>query len=204
MAEGRAESDWDLARQAARGREDAFAALMRRHEALVRHVVLRRGRDQVRYAGLDELLSETWYQVLRRLLDHADPPAVRFSSWLAGICLNVLKSKQFRAESIGGAGTGGPGLDCDAAPGDAPTPEELAEEGELLAALHACLSKASEVDREVYRLIYVQGLAKTAAARALGCSEANVRQKLLPRLHATLVACLAAHGFTDVDVEGEA
>ena len=54
-------------------------------------------------------------------------------------------------------------------------------------------------ERQVYELIDAAGHSKVAAARELGCSEAYVRQKLLPRLHTALAQCLAQKGFREAE-----
>ena len=74
-------------------------------------------------------------------------------------------------------------------------PDRAASEDELFLALLECLGEQSARLRGLYQMIYVEGLTMVSAASQLRCSEANVRQKLLPALHKNISGCLARKGF---------
>jgi RNA polymerase sigma factor (sigma-70 family) len=188
--------DWRLVRRTADGDSRAFEILVHRYRRLLCVLAARQGDYLLPYTGVEEVVNETWYQVLRRIAEGRTKPSVRFSSWLTGICLNVLKQKELRPTTAGRSAVGASAESALAAVEDcAADPEEAAREAELLVALRDCLSARPERDQQLYRLIYVDGGTKVAAAAALGCSEANVRQNLLPRLHKALARCLAEKGF---------
>lgn len=189
--------DWGVLETAAGGDHAAFEDLIARYHALLRCIIVRRGSLLLRYADLQEIIDETWYQVLRRALAGRLRPSVRFSHWLSGVCLNVLKQKGFRPSPARLDPMAAEGSSLLAGTGE--PPDEVVAREELLAALADCLDERPARERQVYELIYAAGHSKVAAARELGCSEAYVRQKLLPRLHAALAQCLAQKGFREAE-----
>jgi len=202
-ARTRQEDAWAAVRATASGDSEAFGRLVRRYERLLRCIVHRRAGHRRGHLDAEEVINETWYQVLRRTAARDFDTSVRFSSWLGGICLNVLKQKQLRPS--------GTSLDLIAAAGGefGPDPADghedpghAVEHAELLTALADCLAQRTEADRRLYELVYLGGLTKVAVAKELGCSEAYVRQKLLPGLHQALARCLARKGFREAIAGG--
>jgi len=190
--------DWGLVQSTASGSPETFEALVERYDRLLHYLIFQRRPSILKFADPHDIIDETWYQVLRRVLDGNFDPSVKFSSWLGGICLNVLKRKEFQPQGVSLVATDAEG---DAyvvdPPDDGDTPAEIAEQAEVVAALKDCLEDRPDAERRLYELIYVQALTKVGAADELGCSEAYVRQKLMPKLHAALVRCLARKGFRD-------
>ena len=195
---GQQHDDWDLVQSTVSGSSDAFEVLVARYDRLLHYLIFRRRPSVLKFADPHDIIDETWYQVLRRALDGNFDPSVKFSSWLGGICLNVLKRKEFQPQ---GASLVATDADGDAyvvdPPGDGDTPADIVEQAEVVAALKVCLEDRPDAERRLYELIYVQELTNVAAADELGCSEAYIRQKLMPKLHAALVRCLARKGFRD-------
>ena len=175
--QGPGNDDWEMF-------HDRFEELVEKYDRLLRYVVLRYGAYLLRYADLEEIIDETWCRVLRRRKSGDYDVSVPFAAWLIGICRNVLKDRDLRP--------GGESL-------DARNGEPVAPEGppdpDAIEALLDCLKQRSQREQKLYELIYVEGLTKAAAARVLGCSESNVRQKLLPHLLEALKRCLARKGF---------
>jgi len=177
---------WDRVRAYMNGNVDAFVDLVSEHRLLLMHICRRRGRPHA-----EDAVDETWYQILRRI-EAGDIPWHRtFSSWIGGICLNVLRSKALRTESVGS--TGGP---IAVAPLDeAHDPADIVARWELHDAIRCCLDKLDERLQTVYRVHYLDGQPLVRVAATLGCSEANVRQKLLPKLLNNMRICLSRKGF---------
>jgi len=193
---------WALLAATVRGDSSAFEKLVVAHEALLRYVVVRRAGAVRCWSDLREVLDETWYQVLRRALAGRYDTSKRFSAWLSGLCLNVLQQRRLHPTGVPFPGAED---DCfDGPPDTAEPPDRVAEREELLVALRECLSRRGERDRRLYELIYGEGLSKVDAAKALGCSEAYVRQKLLPSFQRAMARCLAAKGFRGGATEGRA
>jgi len=192
-------SDWGRLQATASGERECFEALVVKYERMLRFLILRRGAYLLDFADLEEIINETWCQVLRRAMGKDIPARVKFSAWLTGVCLNVLKQRALRPAGTNPTVRAG---DREGAVADPPDPvdgpDELAARLELLAALKDCLAERTDAERQVYELIYVQEHTKVSAARELGCAESYVRQKLLPRLHQALARCLARKGFRDV------
>jgi len=192
-------SDWELIQATASGSSEAFEVLVRRHDRLLRYLILRRRPSVLGFAEFHDIIDETWYQVLRRALGGDFNPSVRFSSWLGGMCLNVLKRKEFRPQGKSLVAVGADGEPALVEPtAVSESPDGAVERAELLVALTRCLAARPEIERRLYGLFYVEGRSKVDTAKALGCSEAYVRQKLLPRFHQALARCLARKGFRDV------
>ena len=194
-------SAWELVRATSAGSADAFDALVRQHTPFLRYIVARRAAALPSFLDPDEVVNETWYQVLRRTRSARFDTSKAFAAWLYGVCLNCLKERQFRPQSVGQAGAGAASLQ-DAVPDDAQPPDLAVQGLELLTALRQCLEERTDRERQVYSLLYVQGLTNVDAAKALGCAESYVRQKLLPNLHRSLRACLARKGFRSSPGEG--
>ncbi len=189
---------WELLKSALAGHNQAFELLMARHDRLLRYLVYKHRPSILGYSDIQDVVDETWYQVLLRAHRGEWKEEVRFASWLCGVCLNVLKSRAFRPEpSLEAADP-----DCDWEPleqvgmHDAEVAEAVAQ-AELLEALRECVAERTERERRLYEMLYVEETTKTEAARRLGCSEAFVRQKLLPKLLDALKRCLERKGHGD-------
>lgn len=193
------QNDWQLLRATSDGHSAAFEVLLRRYERLLNCIVFRRAASLLKYACLQEIIDETWYQVLRRAPASNVARTVKFSSWLVGLCLNVLKQKSLRplGARLGVTDRHGE-LFADDPPDEGESPAQAVERAELLGALKDCVAERAETEHTLYQLIYIDGLTEVAAAKQLEFSEAYVRQKLLPRLHHALKLCLATKGFHDV------
>jgi len=179
---------WQLV-DAYRGGDDAaFLELVRLHSPLIASICRRR-------SGLHppDVVDETWYRVLLRV--RADDMARHRSitSWIRGIALNVLQAKSMRAEC---------GTIADTTPAEDVDPADYVQESELSRAVGDCLLRVEPRLTTVYQLHYGEGLALVRVAEFLSCSEANVRQKMLPKLQRLVAACLQKRGFSGSIVVG--
>ena len=180
--QGPGNDDWEMF-------HDRFEELVEKYDRLLRYVVLRYGAYLLRYADLEEIIDETWCRLLLRRRSGDYDVSIPFAAWLIGICRNVLKDKDLRPSGKSLDGSNGEPV----APDD--PPDKVLEDWERLEALRECLSQRSQREQRLYELIFVEDLSKAAAARALGCSEAHVRQNLLPDLLVALRSCMARKGF---------
>jgi DNA-directed RNA polymerase specialized sigma24 family protein len=192
-------ADWDLVRAYVAGDAAAFVALTRRHSGLPRHLFGRRARHLRGYTDAEEVANETWYQALRQIHAGNVPWGRSCSSWLGGLCLNVLRERSFRRESPGEANRPRTAA-AEVADDDEPLPDDLVAEAELHAATRDCLASLPGRLRVVFEEIYAKDGTNVAAASALGCTEANVRLKLRPRLVHLVARCLADKGFRVADL----
>lgn len=199
-AAGDERSDWALIEATASGDPDAFEVLVRRHDRLLRSIIIKRGSHVLKHNPLDAIVNETWYQALRRTRARRFNPSLRLATWLWGLCRNVLRQKQFRppGPSLATVDASGDEFAIDP-PATQERPDQILAQAELLEAMRQCLAERPENERRAYELICKAGLTIVAAASQLGCSEAYVRQTLLPRLHEAVSRCLARKGFRDVD-----
>ena len=193
-ATGNEPGDWELVHLTAGGEPSAFETLVERYRKLLACMVLRRGSFLLGFSELDEIIDETWCRVLQRTHAGRFRESLKFSTWLVGILLNVLKDKRFRPCT--GRAMAGSGLNpVDLTESTEPLADSVAGEAELFLALSECLGEQPERMRGLYQMIYVQGITMVSAGRQLRCSEANVRQRLLPALHKSISKCLARKGF---------
>ena len=190
---------WELLKSALAGQDQAFELLMAHHDRLLHYLVYKHRPSILGYSDVQDVVDETWYQVLLRAHRGEWKEDVKFSSWLCGVCLNVLKSRAFSPQPS--LGTSGGDCEWDPLAAVATDGGEVAEavaEAEVLDALRECVAERTERERQLYEMLYVEGTTKTEAARRLGCSEAFVRQKLLPKLLDALKRCLERKGHGDV------
>ena len=193
---GEYDTDWSAIRATAAGERAPFEALVSRYDAYLRRQVKRYGSHRLGFADLDDFVDETWCQVFRRAVEGTFDPSRPFRSWLVGLCRNVLKSRKLHPSPLPASGP--EGIDPpDARPG----PDRRAISREIIQALQSELASCSDDALLLYEIIYVEGRTKVDAAKELGCSEANVRQNLLPKLHRELAAALARRGIADVTIE---
>lgn len=178
--EGR--DDWALVLAHRAGDVNAFAELVRRRSGLIAAVCRR-------YCALhaQDVVDETWYRVLLRIESDDFPRGGQFGTWIGGIARNVLRAKGIRGESKE--------LPDDLAAGGEFDLVDLAADMELHEALHRCLEAIEPRLRDVYRLHFVEELPLVRVASEFGCSEANVRQKLVPKLTRSVGDCLKKKGF---------
>jgi RNA polymerase sigma factor (sigma-70 family) len=158
--------DADLVHASLRGEKDAFAELIRRHWPVAVSLAARvlgsadLGHDAAQEAtiaamnGLDQLRS-----------------ADRFGAWFCAIALNVARRwlRQMRAELR-------TRLPDQASPERGP--QELAELGELAAAVRAAVGQLAAGQREAVVLFYLQGLTHREVAAELGISVGAVKARL--------------------------
>jgi RNA polymerase sigma factor (sigma-70 family) len=181
---------WRLAREMRDGRRPAFREIVREYSGFLKAFVLKVGWHRLGFAHLEDIVQETWYAALRSIRSGNPLPTHRsFRSWLAGMCRNALRHRWLRPESQGS--------DLDRLASAMEYPEEIVLTAELHEAINRCASKLEEKLREVHRYLYLDELNFSQAATQIGCSEANVRQKLEPRMLAKMKACLARSGFSE-------
>ena len=195
---GARRDDWDLVRAYLAGDTDAFEALTQRHTGLVHHLFARRGTRLRGFTDADEVANETWNQALRQIRAGTVPLTRSCSSWIGGICLNVLRERPFRRES---PGDGPDELESlrDAHDRDEAAPDTQVAEAELHSATRGCIDALAEPLRVVFNEIYIKGGTNVTTAGLLGCTEANVRRKLRPKLERSVARCLERKGFRGDD-----
>jgi len=159
-------SDADLVGGALLGAREAFAELVRRHQATARALAARvlgsedLARDAVQEAAVAAMTG----------LDRLRSPD-RFGPWFCGITLNVARRwlRQLRAEWP----TAGPDRARDGA-----GPDELAELADLAARVRAAIAELADGQREAVLLFYLQGLSHREVAAELHISIGAVKSRL--------------------------
>lgn len=176
--------DAELVRRAARGEEDAVAALLAWVRPMVlRYCLARLGLAGSGYATAEDVAQDVCLTVLRvlpRFQDQGRP----FAAFVYGIAARKV-SESGRAARRRPAQTS---LDALAdRPDPAAGPEPLAIAADLSARLHRMLSRLSPVQREVVILRVAVGLPTDEVAAALAISPTRVRvtqHRALKRLRA--------------------
>ena len=139
--------------------QEAFERLYQQHRHAVRDYVRRRQQPD----DVDEALSEIWLVAWRRRSELPAEPL----PWLYGIARRVLANqRRGRARLMA--------LRLRLGQQPAPTAVVALTDGRLREALQ----RLAPLDREALLLTSWEGLAPSAAARALGCSESAFRSRL--------------------------
>ena len=126
----------------------------------------------------------------------------RFSTWVYGIALNLARNRlrdrtrrgRDRGVSLELLETEAPG----ASPAAADCPRAAAEQGELEAALAACLEHLPETLRGAFALRVFEGLAYEEIADAMECPRGTVKSRLNDARR-RLAECLGRRGVLDGD-----
>jgi RNA polymerase sigma factor (sigma-70 family) len=193
----RDERDAALVEAARRGDRDAFAALLARHQPLLRAMCRRalgdddRAEDAAQEAVLQALLS----------LDRLRQPE-RFGSWLAGIGLNVCRRRHRDPEHdawsweamLGGRLLPEP---VDRSPG----PADLAETAELRAWVRRAVAELPSGQRAAVTLHYLTGLTQAETASHLGVDVGAVKTRL-HKARANLRRTLWQHEPSSASMKG--
>ncbi len=186
MAEFEASEEVVLLRQAASGSNEAFAQLVRMHQAAVRWYLLRGLRDP---AAADDLAQEVFLVAYQNLATCRSEAGLR--AWLLGIARNMA-AQHIRGESRRRARERGPlaaqlaqwrleQLEND--------PGEGIEHERKLAALRGCMQMLSSETRQAVEEHYFQKQSAEAIGRQRGRSAGSVRMMLL-RVRKALAECI--------------
>jgi RNA polymerase sigma factor (sigma-70 family) len=172
----RERTDSELVVAALAGERAPFGELIDRHRPAAVALARRLLRDPLE---AEDVVQDALLQTYLRLEELREP--ARFGAWLCGIAANLAKMR-LRAASRGFASldelVGGmrvpPGL--LAAPD--PSPDQVAEERELLGLVRAAIEVLPDGHRDVVLMHYVEGLSCQEIAALLGRSTGAVRVRL--------------------------
>jgi RNA polymerase sigma-70 factor (ECF subfamily) len=172
-------TDHELLKRAQRGEEDAFAMLVRRHQARAARIArnLVPGDEDAQ-----DLVQEAFLRVFRSL-DRFDFEH-DFTTWLYRIVTNLsIDYLRRRRPTVSTAG-GGPGSDFepesefDIADADAPAPDRALDARETKAKVRACIDALAPHFQAVLILRELEGLPCTEIARIVGATHVTVRWRL--------------------------
>ncbi len=186
MAEFEASDEVVLLRQAASGSREAFAGLVRMHQAAVRWFLLRGLRDP---AAADDLAQEVFLAAFQNLAKCRNEDGLR--AWLLGIARNMAV-QHVRGEARRRARERGP-LATQLAQWRIEQLEQDPEAGldyeRKLAALRGCVGQLPPESRRVVEEHYFQRQSAEAIARQQGRTAGSVRMMLL-RVRKALAECI--------------
>jgi RNA polymerase sigma-70 factor (ECF subfamily) len=156
------ESDAVLVRRARGGDRDAFAALVRRHRALLLRSCARMvGEDRAADAAQDAVLTAMLS------LDRLRRPD-SFGAWLVGIGLNACRAMLRQPQ-------GGTVPPC---PEGGQSPLEVVESREVVQLVREAIAELPKGQREAVTLYYLAGLTQAEAAEHLGIPPGAVKTRL--------------------------
>jgi RNA polymerase sigma-70 factor (ECF subfamily) len=186
-----AASDAELARDALAGSEAAYRELVTRYATPAVNFIFRFVRDR---ALAEDLAQEGFLRVYQRL--NTFDPSRKFSSWffqvLRNITIDYLRVNRLPTSSLdelAEEGNQGAAVDRESA-----SPEQVAGQRELAAAMNAALSRIRPEYREVVVLRYQEGLAQPEIAEILGLPSGTVKT-YLHRARKELAGILAEQGW---------
>ncbi|MBX3394972.1 MAG: RNA polymerase sigma factor [Phycisphaerae bacterium] len=177
------QSEQELQRQIASGDERAFERAYDHFATQVRLVAFR---ITHRADWIDDLANEAWCRAFRQRSGYA--PDKPFLVWMAGILRNVYR--EFCRDSHRSIGHAGEGVGSDKV--DRNSPEEIAHEAEVLAALKDCVGGLDAESARIVRLRYFQNLTLRQVAQEVKIPEATLREVQIPRITEQLRRCLRA------------
>jgi len=186
-----AASDAELARDALAGSEAAYRELVTRYATPAVNFIFRFVRDR---ALAEDLAQEGFLRVYQRL--NTFDPSRRFSSWffqvLRNITIDHLRVNRLPTSSLdelAEEGNQGAAVDRESA-----SPEQIAGQRELAAAMSAALARIRPEYREVVVLRYQEGLTQPEIAEILGLPSGTVKT-YLHRARKELAGILAEQGW---------
>ncbi len=174
------DADGELVARLRAGEEQAFLALVERHNASMLRIA---GSLVSSSAIAEEVVQDTWLAVLRGIDGFAGRSA--FRTWLLRILVNRATSTGMRERRSVAVGDAGPVVDrarFDASGAWMSPPQHWVEEAEermlaqgLAQQIHAALGELPALQREVVLLRDVDGLSGAEVCEVLEISEANQR-----------------------------
>ena len=174
------DDDAELLRRLRAGDEDAFLALVARHQATLMRLASSFVSSR---AVAEEVVQDTWLGVLRGIEGFAGRST--FRTWLLRILVNRARSTGVIEDRSVAIGDAGPAVDrarFDASGGWMSPPQHWVEDSDdrLLAEsltdrIQAVLDELPDRQREVVMLRDVDGLTSPEVCEALGISEGNQR-----------------------------
>ncbi|MBN8707995.1 MAG: sigma-70 family RNA polymerase sigma factor [Verrucomicrobia bacterium] len=190
------ENDWEIARRAANGDEDAYACLIARYQAPIHSFVYRSvGNEETSLDITQEVFVKAWF-ALGRVREKA-----RFSTWLFQIAVNLcrdhVKSKANRQSRVTYSFARD---ERDEKPGERefahpdPAPDRQAELSENASVLDAEIRNLPGDLRPAFLLGAVEGVSHKEAAEILGISAKAVEVRIY-RARRILVERLSAQGI---------
>jgi len=169
---GEAEPDEALIQRVCAGDTACFEVLMRRHnERIYRTVRAVLGDDD----DVEDVMQQAYisaYQHLDRFEGRA-----RFSTWLTRIAINEAYARLRKRHRTEAASWEDDGM-VDEPESAGPTPEQVAERGEIQALLERAVDTLSMPNRTVFVLRSVEGLSTAETADCLKISEEAVKMRL--------------------------
>lgn len=171
------ESDREIVERVLAGERDAFAALVRRHQRLVAHVVHRMVRDP---RDREELCQDVFFRVYRKLDTFAHQ--ARLSTWIARIayraCLNHLERRALPLyDDLRGEGEDAePAIERVA--GSGPSPLETVEAEELRAFVRARVDELPLQYRTVVTLYHLEEMSVGEIADVMDLPDGTVKSHL--------------------------
>lgn len=179
-----AESDeQQLLEAIARGDERAFE---RAYEVFGVRVRLVAFRISHRGDWIDDLANEAWLRAFHQRNGYS--PATPFLVWMAGILRNVYR--EFCRDSHRSIGGAGAVMMPTADKIDTISPETVAHEAEVLAALNECVAALSPDEARIVRLRFFEGMTLRLVAEEVKIPEATLREKTLVKINNQLRRCL--------------
>jgi len=168
-------SDAELARDALAGSEAAYRELVTRYATPAVNFIFRIVRDR---ALAEDLAQEGFLRVYQRLKTF--DPQRKFSSWffqvLRNITIDYLRVNRLPTSSLDELAE--EGVQGAAVDRDSRSPEQLAGQSELAAAMTVALSRIRPEYREVVVLRYQEGLTQPEIAEILGLPSGTVKTYL--------------------------
>lgn len=165
----RPERDQELVEAVLAGDDEAFAALVGRHQQLVAGAAWRYG---TRRDDIEDVVSEVFLKVYQNL--HRYRPVHAFSTWLYRVAANHVMDRQRRSrrEAVSSEVT-------ESVAVQPATAAARLVSGERAALLREALAQLDPIYRKALYLVYIEGQRIDAAAHLLGVPSGTLKVRLM-------------------------
>jgi RNA polymerase sigma-70 factor (ECF subfamily) len=176
------QSDEELVRRIRAGETEAFATIMRRHNARLYRVIRAIVKSD---ADAEDVMQQAYTSAFAHLDQFAG--AARFATWLGRIAIHEAFARTKLARRF-----------VELAEADEPrdrlTPEDTVASREMVTVLEAALDQLSDIHSSVFVLREIEGLSTAETAEALDVSEEVVKVRLHRAKHELREAVFAHAG----------
>ena len=140
---------------------------------------------------VEDLVNEAWCRAFaqRTRFDRQ----YSFLVWMAGIVRNVYREECRKSPLV----LDGRSAHSTPETSEGSSPESLAQEAELLAALNSCVEKLPTQDQQIVRLRFFDGQTLRGVSEQLDIPESTLRDVRIPAAFRSLRKCLQSKGIRD-------
>lgn len=193
-------SDLDLVEQAQAGNGEAFRGLVDRHARTLFHTAYRLTRNE---QSAEDVVQEALLKAYRKL-DRFDRRA-EFGTWLYRITVNSAMDLMRKESRRAAKAPMQDGLEMESFQSAEPSPDRVAESGEMGREVERVLASLSPLERSAFVLRHFEGRTTNEICETLGIRTGATKQavfRAVRKLRAALAPMLATEPLAEQTQEG--